>query len=441
MRRGRRKRVTPILLFSPALEQQQPPAPHRSDPGPAAFPKGEVLVPVMADLGTDHRCHKLALSLRRLGYRPVLLCDRPLHPLGPAWQGIEVRILTPASHYRGFLSAYLRFLLRLVPILSATRSRLWIVEDLPPLFLAALIGKLRGARVVYDAREIILETPMIKDRPLRRFLWGLWHAGGLALVDTLFAVGPTAQAYYRKLYPKKRVLLLPNVPFGAPHTAPDAAAAAAKPAGIAAPEPDDARTPPGPAGTRLVFQGALRWGTGLKELLPALARAPRASLALYGFGPEDAELRAQAASLGLSDRVRFEGVVPFESLHGLLRGFHVGVHLMRPANDGYDLTLANKIFDYLHAETPVLLGPTTANKDLVARHRIGVVVASYAAEDILEALETLERDWEVLRSACRAAKAAWRWEAFEPNLRFALEGTPGEIPAPESPPGYPPAEA
>lgn len=367
----------------------------------------------MADLGTDHRCHKLAVSLERLGYRPVLLCDRPLHPLGAAWQGIEVRVLTPSSHYRGFLSTFARFLLRLAPILLTTRSRLWIVEDLPPLFLAALIGRLRGARVVYDAREIILETPMIKDRPLRRFLWGLWHAGGLALVDTMFAVGPTAQAYYRRLYPKKRVLLLPNVPFGAE-----------------GPEHADDRRPPGPAGTRLVFQGALRWGTGLKELLPALAKAPRASLTLYGFGPEDEELRAQAASLGLSDRVRFEGVVPFESLHGLLRGFHVGVHLMRPANDGYDLTLANKIFDYLHAETPVLLGPTTANKDLIARHRIGVVTASYDPADILRALEALEKDWEAFRAGCRAAQAVWRWEAFEPNLRAALEGTTGEVAAP-----------
>lgn len=378
---------------------------------------GEVLIPILADLGTDHRCHKLAVSLKRLGYRPVVLCDRPLHPPGAAWEGIEIRILTPRSHYQGFLAAFLRFLVRLTPILLATRSRLWIVEDLPPLFWTALLGRLRGARVIYDAREIILETPMIRERRSRRILWGLWHGAGLALVDTLFTVGPTAEAYYRRRYPRKRILQLPNAPF------------AGKP-GMTPPEIG----PPVPGQGRLVFQGAMRWGTGLEETLRALAESPGRSLSLFGFGPEADALRAQAASLGLAspggppgqgDRARFEGVVPFEALHALLQGFHVGVHMMRPAMPGYDLTLANKIFDYIHAGLPVLLGPTTANRDLLARRRIGVIAASYAEVDILAALEELERDWEGYRAACREARSAWCWEAFEENIAAALEGRPG----------------
>jgi hypothetical protein len=98
--------------------------------------------------------------------------------------------------------------------------------------------------------------------------------------------------------------------------------------------------------------------------------------------------------------------------------------MMRPAMAGYDLTLANKIFDYVHAGLPVLLGPTTANRDLVARRRIGAVAASEAEADILAALDELESGWEGFRQACREAREAWCWESFEPNIAAALSAGP-----------------
>jgi glycosyltransferase involved in cell wall biosynthesis len=379
------------------------------NPASPASDRGEVLLAVLADLGTDHRCFKLASSLKRLGYRPVLLCDRPLHTLGAAWEGMDIRILTPKSHYQGFLPAFLVFLLRLTPILLSTSSRLWISVDLPPLFWVALLGRLRGARVVYDGREIILETPMIRERPLRRLLWGLWHRAGLALADAMWVVGPTAEAWYRERHPGLRLLQLPNVPFGTEGNGEATSAAHAPESGKAA----------------LVFQGAMRWGTGLEDLLAALATDPGRGLTLFGFGPETDALKKLASAPGLADRVRFEGTVPFEALHARLTAFHIGVHLMKPALPGYDLTLANKIFDYAHAGLPVLLGPTSANRDLLARKRIGVEVADYSAGSILAAIAELERDWEAFRAACLGAAKEWRWEAFEGNIEAALEGRSG----------------
>jgi glycosyltransferase involved in cell wall biosynthesis len=182
-----------------------------------------------------------------------------------------------------------------------------------------------------------------------------------------------------------------------------------------------------PGKARLVFQGAMRWGTGLEELLRALARDPGRTLSLFGFGPETDALKALAASLGLGDRVRFEGTVPFEDLASRLRDFHIGVHLMKPAMPGYDLTLANKVFDYAHAGLPVLLGPTTANRDLLARKAVGVAVTGYTPAQILAGLAELEKGWEGFRTACLEARRLWCWEAFEGNIEAALaESLEGE---------------
>ncbi|HLP43249.1 MAG TPA: hypothetical protein VK465_17220, partial [Fibrobacteria bacterium] len=302
----------------------------------------------------------------------------------------------------GFLRAFVPFLIRLTPILLATRSRFWVVEDLPPLLWTALWGRLRGARVIYDAREIILETPAIRSRPLRRFLWGMWHAAGVRLADAVVCVSPLAQAHYRRLLPGKPVGLLPNAPMR-------------RAGGAAAALPSSSRA--APAGeVRLLYQGSLRPGSGLKEALRALVSAPRYRLDIYGFGPEEGALRALASDPRLAGRVRFGGTVPFEALPALVAEAHVGLHLLRPDGLSFDLTLSNKIFDYLHGETPMLLGPTAAHRDFLARHPVGVAVGDLSEAAILAGLAELEAGWEGFRAACREARAIWTWEAFEETL-------------------------
>jgi len=362
----------------------------------------EILILILADLGTDHRCYKIASSLGRLGYRPSVLCDRPLTPLGRAWSGIPVRTLTAKSHYSGFLRAFAAYMLRVTPILLSTGSRTWIVEDGTPLFWTALIGRLRGARVIYDAREILLETPAIRGRPSRRLAWSLWLGAGEALSAAMFTVSPAFMRHYRGRHPGKPVFLLPNAPMS-------------KGAGLAA-KPSMAPR------VRLIYAGALRAGSGLRQTLAAMASAPEYDLDIYGFGPEEPELRELARALGLADRVAFHGAVPFESLRGPIAESHIGLHLLEPSCLSFDLTLSNKIFDYLHGQAPVLLGPTSAHAEFLRQEPVGVRVASLSPEDILAGLGELREGYSGFAEACRSARARWSWEAFEPGLARALDG-------------------
>jgi glycosyltransferase involved in cell wall biosynthesis len=63
----------------------------------------------------------------------------------------------------------------------------------------------------------------------------------------------------------------------------------------------------------LLFVGRLRYYKGLQYLLTAMPEIP-AKLLVVGSGPMETEWRALAASLGLSDRVRFLGQVSDEEL-------------------------------------------------------------------------------------------------------------------------------
>jgi glycosyltransferase involved in cell wall biosynthesis len=378
---------------------------------PARSGAPEVLIAILTDLSTDHRCWKWAVSLRDAGYRPVIYCDRPLHPLGDAWADFDVRVITRASHLRGFFPVFFRYLLRLLPVLLTTRARVWVAMDAPPLFWLSFWGRLRGRKVTYDAHELFLETPMVRARASRRLFWKLWEDGGLALAKRCVTVSPGILAKLEARHPKVRFHLLPNMPSGELE--------AIAPLGARPSEGDPSGTTASPV--RIVYQGGLRKASGLPELIAALGSRPGIVLDIYGGGGEEGALREAARAAGIADRVRLHGVVPFEKLQDLMAGAHAGIHLVQPTCESFALTLSNKIFDYTRAGVPVLFSDNPAHRLLLREFPVGVVADAYSPEAVGAALDRLLADRETYAEACRAARARWRWENFFRGVPALLE--------------------
>lgn len=371
----------------------------KTAPFPArAAGRPEILLAILTDLSVDHRCWKWARALRDAGYEPVIVCDKPLHPLGPAWDGFDVRVVTRESHLRRFFPVFLEYLWNLWPVLRRTPARTWISLDAPPLFWLALWGRLTGRTVIYDSHELFLETPLVRGRASRRLFWTLWENGGLALIRRAVTVSPAILDRLRARHPGVRFRLLPNMPFRA-----------ADPVG---PEGKPVFPDPGEAPVRLVYQGGLRDAAGLRELLGALESRPRFTLDVYGDGSAEAVLRAASRAPGLEGRVRFHGSVPFEELEDKMRAAHLGINLVQPVCESFALTWANKIFDYAHALCPVLLSDNPAHRLLLKEFEIGVLADSFSPESVGAALDRLVADYPRHLEECRRAREAWHWDAY-----------------------------
>jgi glycosyltransferase involved in cell wall biosynthesis len=144
---------------------------------------------------------------------------------------------------------------------------------------------------------------------------------------------------------------------------------------------------------------------------------------VFGDGAEAAALKAAAAGLGLGARVRFHGAVPFEALERPLAECHIGIHLMPAACRNTEYAWSNKLFDYLHALAPSLLGDTAGNRDFLARQPVGLIPAGRAPEDLVAALDALCAEYPAYVQACRAARETWHWEAFAACLDVSLKPT------------------
>ncbi len=372
----------------------------------------EILILILADLSTDYRCFKIATTFNKFGYSPTILCDKPLHPLGSKWNPFKVQILTKENHFQGFFKAWLLFHFRLTPILFRTTSSIWIIEDGAPLFWAALIGKIRGKNIIYDAREILLHTPAIQNRLSRFWLWAIWLKLGENFASSLLTVSPGFANYYRKKHPDKNIFLVPNVP-SQNHPGKNTKNFISV--------MTDAKILPNNINTiKLIYTGALRPGSGLIQTIQAISNTPEYHLDIYGAGSEDIILKSLVNQLKLVERVKFFGSIPFEKLPKVISEAHIGLHLLESTCLSFDLTLSNKIFDYVHQGIPVLLSNTKAHQDFNIEAKIGIVLNSFESLDILNGLKEIRNQYSEFQLNCQKATEIWNWENFEPQIKSAL---------------------
>lgn len=139
----------------------------------------------------------------------------------------------------------------------------------------------------------------------------------------------------------------------------------------------------------LLTVGRLAKHKGLDVLLPALARLPhdlRWRLTIVGDGPERGALTAQAAQLGLKDRVAFAGWAKRENLPGL---YHAADIFLLPSREE---GMANVLMESMSAAVPVVATRIAGSDEAVLDGATGLLVPSEDAPALAQSIETLIRD-------------------------------------------------
>mgnify|MGYP000215096774 FL=1 len=187
-------------------------------------------------------------------------------------------------------------------------------------------------------------------------------------------------------------------------------------------------TPP-PGSFTVGFLGTLKAWHGVAVLLQAfevLGRFyPEARLLLVGDGPERERLEAQAAALGLTDRVHFAGAVEPEDVPAWLAAMDVAVAPYEPLDDFYFSPL--KVYEYMAAGLPVVASAVGELRTLVQHELLGITVAPGDVQALASGLAVLRRDADLRHRLGANARAVvlrdhtWR-QAAERLLGTAATG-------------------
>jgi glycosyltransferase involved in cell wall biosynthesis len=307
--------------------------------------------------------------------------------INPLWFG------APGSAEANRVLRELRALFRLARVLARS-ARLWNAarvfatpavvhaNDLDTLPAGYALARRANARLVYDAHELYSEfqapAPLLARR-LTLLLEG-------ALARRADAVVTVSDGVANELSRRLRLPRPPLVVLNAPSRSTEEARPSAT----------------GPL--RVVYQGGLGPGRELDDLLVA-ARATGVELTIRIRMADPALLRAEIERRGLADRVRVADPLPPAEALAALTAFDVGVIFDRPRTRNSDLSVPNKLFEYLMAGLAVVAPHLETLGPLITEERIGRTYDPYRPDELPRVLEELAADRAGLADAQRRARA------------------------------------
>jgi glycosyltransferase involved in cell wall biosynthesis len=198
----------------------------------------------------------------------------------------------------------------------------------------------------------------------------------------------------------------------------------------------EARASRGEAGIlQVVYLGLLEAPRGISVLLDAVGKCQAAGVRvqarIIGDGRERGDFVRRARELGLeAPVVEFLGYVPYEKAVRLLAAADVGI-VPHFANDSWNSTIPNKLFDYMAAGIPVLTSDAKPASRIVRSAHCGEVFPDRDATALAAALVRLcdvALRQRYAEAGQRAVLAQYNWETDAARLVSAMEGVRARYP-------------
>lgn len=346
------------------------------------------------DLTYDQRMQRIARSLTQAGFS-VRLIGRHLPDSQPvAHAPYEQKRLH--LWFRRGKAFYVEYNLRLFFYLLVRRFDALCATDLDTLPACFLAARLKRKPCIYDAHELFPEVPEVVRRPMVRRLWRLAERMLVPHTPRGYTVSAGISRYFQQTYGVDYAVIR-NVPWlsAEDHNRPEKA------------------HPP-----VILYQGALNEGRGLECLIEVMSDVP-AELWLAGEGDRSQQLRQLVEQHRLQHKVHFLGRIPPDRLPQTTGRATIGVNLLTGPSLNYQLSLANKFFDYVHAGLPQI----TMNYEEYRRHNeqweVAVLIDRTEPRILRQALQQLLEDQQLyrrLQDNCLQARRHWNWQQEQQQL-------------------------
>ncbi len=360
--------------------------------------KKKVFVAVTNDISTDQRVHKVCSYLLENNF-DVLVYGRVLP------NTIEIKrpyqMVRKKHWFNNNVLFYAEYNIRLFFYLLFRNYSYILSNDLdtlPACFFANALK--RNTELVYDSHELFSEGPELQGRTFVQGFWRKLEYFFLPKIKKSYTVSESIVKFYNDRH-ENHMGLIRNLPLLHREIIEE---------NVSFPTKNKV----------VLYQGVLNPGRGIKPMIKALHLLSDVDLVIIGYGKVEQELRDFVSTENLTSRVHFLGRIAHEKLPNYTKIATIGMVLEEPLGKSFEFSLPNKLFDYIHAELPLISGNLPEISNIVNSYKVGVIVDSYQPTAIANAITTMLTNKDLLKDIKQNQKIAKEelcWEKEQLKLK------------------------
>lgn len=355
-----------------------------------------VVLSVSNDITNDQRLNRVCQTLYQNNYDVFVIGRKKQDskPLKYHYKTYRFSMLFS----KGFLF-YASFNIKLFFFLLFTKKDILYANDTDTLLANFFVSRIQNKPLIFDSHELFSEVPELVNRPFQKKVWRKIEDFIIPKLKNIITVSPGIQRHYKTLYGVESSILK-NVPIKK--------------------EVRKKELKEIPKNKKIIwYQGAVNIGRGLELLIKTIPLLENYVLIIVGNGDILDQLEQKVLSDKLENKVFFLGKLDPEELKQLTPNATIGVSLEEDLGLNYRYALPNKVFDYIHANVPVITSSLPNMSSLVKQYKIGEILVERSSENLAKLI--LEMEQKDYSSFLENAKKELNWNREQINLLKLLK--------------------
>jgi glycosyltransferase involved in cell wall biosynthesis len=358
-----------------------------------------IVVSVSNDLVTDQRVYKVCNTLYNEGY-DILLIGRKFK------NSLELKRPYKVDRFklvfRKKIWFYAEFNIRLFFKLLFIKKDILLANDLDTLLPNYIISKIFNIKLVYDSHELFTDVPELTRRPLIRKIWLFIEKCIFPKLKNVITVNDEIARIYHQKY-KVPIQVIRNI------------ANRIYPLNI-----DENLAKNVKNGSKmLIIQGSINIDRGVEEAVEMMQYLENFILYIIGYGDVMDNIKKMIKDLVVENKVVVIDKLPYQELTQYTRIADLGLSLDKGTNLNYELSLPNKIFDFIQCQVPIMASSRKLVAEFIESNQIGLIFDDHDPKKMAEIVNSIFQNkerYKIWKNNLQQVAKIYNWEAESQHL-------------------------